>query len=306
MTTDFTHLSLDIATLFREHPIEKKSSEKPITSFYHRVYRSGWIPLRYRVQLMRIFKQTQADLGWFFEFRDYWQQILGGRPLWSIHDFYFVKNMLRLRATQLAVADQADAYTHLETWQQPDAVHQLLHSLTKENDEVGIRGIFAALAHIQGKPAALLEFGCATASYTQYYLEFFDPQAKAYIADIQTAAFHYAAYRFRKHPNVTAIPLLPEKDFALELPTKVDVILCMAVFEHLNHPLMTIQAFHEHLNQGGILIFDYLIGEGKGLDTIQGVEQRAAVLDFIERHFTVRFGRIDKQHSMGTTVIYKR
>ncbi len=303
---NFTHIPVQVNDLFLKYPIGIKSTDKPSHHIYQRIYAARWIPLRYRIQLMRLFKQTHADLNWFFEFRPYWQNILGGRPLWGVEDFYFVKNMYRLRASQLEVPHDADPYAHLAVWQQADTVHQLLHSLTKENVEEGISAIFNVLSHVGTRLTSLLEFGCATASYTKYYLEFMKPQAKVYIADIQTAAFHYAAYRFRHAPNITPIPLLPETSFRLKLPHPVDVILCMAVFEHLNQPLEIVKDFHTFLNPGGLLIFDYVKGEGRGLDTIQGVNQRQEVLNYINQNFSLLSGKLDASQSLGTTVVRKK
>ncbi|MEO0564494.1 MAG: methyltransferase type 12, partial [Chloroflexota bacterium] len=78
------------------------------------------------------------------------------------------------------------------------------------------------------------------------------------------------------------------------------------VFEHLNAPMETIRRFHEYLNVGGVLIFDYILSEGTGLDTKAGLEQREDVLAFIEQHFDIVEGKIDYDRSMRLTVARKK
>lgn len=85
-----------------------------------------------------------------------------------------------------------------------------------------------------------------------------------------------------------------------------DVITCLAVFEHLNNPLDTIQRFHAGLQKGGLLFMDYIKGDGGGLDTIQGVRERDAVIDYIQKNFECLHGKISKETSMGLIVLRKK
>jgi len=128
---------------------------------------------------------------------------------------------------------------------------------------------------------------------------------KIYIADIQTLAFHYATYRFRYCSNVIPLLLTPENNFLLRINDDLDAIFCITVFEHLNRPLDTVKIFYEKLKPGGLLFFDYIRGEGPGLDTKQGVTQRDDVLSFILKNFDLVYGNISKEKSTGLAIVRK-
>jgi 2-polyprenyl-3-methyl-5-hydroxy-6-metoxy-1,4-benzoquinol methylase len=127
-----------------------------------------------------------------------------------------------------------------------------------------------------------------------------------YISDMQTLAFHYAAYRFRSCSNVIPVLLRPEDEFVLKLDDKLDVIFCFAVFEHLNQPFQTAKTLYNLLGPGGILFFDYIKSEGLGFDTQKGVKERAPVIDFIGDKFVVIEGELNREESMRLTVVRKK
>jgi len=117
--------------------------------------------------------------------------------------------------------------------------------------------------------------------------------------------FHYATYKFKKCSNVIPITLLPENNFQLITNRRFDVVFCCQVFEHLNDPMKTIKTLYEVLNNDGVIYFDYIISEAKGLDTLQGLTYRSDVLDFIKDKFVIEFGSIDKTKNIGLTVARK-
>jgi hypothetical protein len=86
----------------------------------------------------------------------------------------------------------------------------------------------------------------------------------------------------------------------------VDAIFCITVLEHLNKPLATAVLFHRFLRPGGVLVFDYIKGTGEALDTMHGVRERSAVLDFIAANFDVAHGALRHDASMGITLAVKR
>ncbi|MEX2144382.1 MAG: class I SAM-dependent methyltransferase [Anaerolineales bacterium] len=106
-----------------------------------------------------------------------------------------------------------------------------------------------------------------------------------HLADLASLPYHYAVWRLRGQPNVQPHLLEPESGFALASQERMDVIFCIQVFEHLNRPLETAQQFHKLLNKNGVLVFDFLLGKGEGLDSIQAVRERNQVLDFINANF---------------------
>ena len=69
------------------------------------------------------------------------------------------------------------------------------------------------------------------------------------------------------------------------------------------------QKFDENLTNNlkpsGIFIFDYILGDGDGQDTLAAINQRKEVLDYIGKKYTVLSGDLNYKESMGTTVCRK-
>ncbi|MBN1788084.1 MAG: methyltransferase domain-containing protein [Sedimentisphaerales bacterium] len=310
----FDNMAVNVPKLYKEFPIVKEAdsfcNKVPFTrDFLHRIYRCPIIPAKYRSLALKGFRQIRLDQGWFLEFRKYWSEILKGRPLWGLDDLYFLKNIYRMKFQNSEVADSSDSTSHCQAWQRPEVLYQLLHLVCRETviDQLKILRILAGLKP-DFKKLKMLEFGCATAPIAVSLYEFFKPklQFKIYISDIPTLAFHYAAYRFRYCSNVVPILLKPEDDFALKLNDKLDVIFCITVFEHLNQPLEIAKTFHELLQPGGLLFFDYIKGSGEGLDTLQAVKQRDLVIDFIRDKFELVQGQLAKDKDMHLTIVQKK
>jgi hypothetical protein len=137
-TNLFDNLVVDIKQLYEEHPIDKKMDAKPkkvpfAQSLFHRlIYRNPLIPLRYRNILWHGARQVNIDQTWFYEFRTYWSKILHGRPLYSTYDLFFLKNVYRMKFQENQVPDTEDSGLHLNAWQKPEVLYQLLHLVVKE------------------------------------------------------------------------------------------------------------------------------------------------------------------------------
>ncbi len=304
----YDKLVVDVNRLYEDYPVTEKTPGASVSTIYRRlVYGNKLLPLSLRESLYRLFHRTDLDIAWFMDFRKYWSQVLGGRPLWVVDDLHFLCSHYRIRFQNLQGPDTDSAQTHLAAWQQPGTLYLLLHYVRKQTLHTQLP-VLNATRWLGRRPKAFLEFGCSLAPLTWLYFTFVDPlrRTTAYIADIETLPFHYGAFRLRTYPNVIPIPLKVEDDLLLGLDARVDVIFCIEVYEHLNHPLKTTQIFHELLNPGGLLIFDYICSHGRGLDSVQGVSERSDVLDFIQQHFTIRQGAIDRDNSMGLTVAQKR
>ncbi len=309
----YNNLIVDVDRLYSEFPLEKMSElevgdDKFTRSMFARWYRAILFSLKVRNYLWHAWRRTNLDQAWFEDFKDYWAHVLKGRPLWGVNDFYFLRGVYRIKFQQSQIPDTGDASVHLEVWQRPEIIYQLLHLVGKESftNEVNILNLLQRYS--ERRVRSVLEFGCATAPITTSLLEFtkWSRDVKIYVADIKTLALHYAAFRFRKHSNVVLVLLDAENDFRLSLPSKVDAIFCITVFEHLNKPLDTIKALHKHLNSGGLLFFDYIKGDGGGLDTEHAIRERDDVLDFIESNFVVLRGSLEKEKSMGLIVVRKK
>jgi 2-polyprenyl-3-methyl-5-hydroxy-6-metoxy-1,4-benzoquinol methylase len=306
----FDNLSINLNTLYQTWPITDKTPQHAswFPSPFHRLYQAPVFSLRVRRYLWEAARRSHLDQTWFESFKTYWSHILGGRPLWGVQDFYFLRGLYRIRFQNSQIPDTTDAAIHLQAWQQPEVMYQLLHLVYRESLAPALRELQLADKYCSYQWQRMLEFGAGSAPITTTLFEFNAKaqQKKVYISDIQTLAFHYGAYKFRSAPRVEPILLRPENQFQLELAEPVDVIYCITVFEHLNQPLETIRRFWASLRPGGVLIFDYIKSEGGGLDTHHAVKERSAVLDFIANHFTVVYGRLDHTRSLPITVARKK
>jgi len=307
----YDNLIVDLNDIYSKSPINKKHYLKTnqvsyLKSYFDKLYHCSILPLKVRVFFWHLLRQTRIDLTWFKEFKNYWTSVIGGRPLWNVEDLFFLKNLYRVKFQECQIPDTNDPEIHLKTWQLPELIYQLLHLVCKEsiNNEYGILKL---LMTYKKKFRSLLEFGCGTAPITTTLFELFhlSKKIKIFLSDIQTLAFNYAAYKFRNCLNVIPVILDVENDFLLNLNEKVDVITCIAVFEHLNRPLETIKIFYETLNHNGLLFFDYIKSIGEGLDTKQAVRERDSVLEFINENFEVIHGRVTKDKNMGLAIAKK-
>ena len=75
--------------------------------------------------------------------------------------------------------------------------------------------------------------------------------------------------------------------------------------EHLPNPLDTIKNLTNFLKPGGILFFDYHADDAHGQDTIEAVEQKKDVLDFISLNYSILKGSLDYENIMEITVARK-
>jgi len=264
--------------------------------------------MKARHYLWHALRRINLDQSWFEAFRPYWTDVLGGRPLLAVQDLYFIQGLYRVRYQDLGVPDTRDAHLHLEAWQRPEVLYQLLGLTYKESFRSNFRLLQLLRKFGQGRTSSLLEFGCATAPITTSLFEFYPPtrDARVYISDIKTLAFHYATYKFRECPNVLPILLEAKEEFRLSLPQSVDTIFCITVFEHLNKPLETVKLFHQYLTKGGLLIFDYFKSAGEAWDTEHAVREREQVLEFVSAHFNILQGGISKAETGNLTVAQKK
>jgi len=312
-TNYFDNLAISVRKIYEDHPLGGKLNHqvengRPSTRrILESVYRWPIIPLVYRRFLCKMMRQINFDLHWFDDFSSYWSRILGGRPLWGVHDFYFLMNLYRVRFQNSQIPDTGDASIHLQSWQQPELLYQLFHLVYKESMRDHSE-LLRLMFRYKKKIRSFLEYGCGTAPVTTAFFDFYysSRRVNVYIADIQTIAFHYGAYKFRRRTNVTPVLLLSEDNFQIRLKGQVDAIFCITVFEHLNSPLETAQTFHRSLPLGGLLFFDYIKSDGEGMDTLQGTSERDRVLDFVEDNFEILYGRISKEQSMGLTIAKKK
>lgn len=308
-SNEFDNLRVDVPRLYAQFPIEKMGDLDPDASgkeLSSRLYRTRILPLSLRLKIWRLLFRSQIDQAWFNIFNQYWVRILGGRPLWSIHDFYFLKNVYRAKFQSNVLPD--DPTFHLAAWQRPELIYQLFHLASKETAFADANLVRRALK-LAGGGSRLqwLEFGCGTAPITDSAVRFFPLPSKCnlVIADIQTLAFHYAAYRFRNTPAVKPIQLTDPRDLKLEKP--LDVVFCIQVFEHLPNPLETAQQLAGLLRPGGLLVFDFIKASGEGMDSASAATERPAVLRFLTQQFRIAGkAELNTEKSLNQTFAIKK
>ena len=81
-------------------------------------------------------------------------------------------------------------------------------------------------------------------------------------------------------------------------------LLLSTVLEHLTDPLDCIKYLTSIL-KNGVLILDYVISEGKGLDTIESLNQRKEVIEFLNNNFFVLEGSLNYDKTINLAVLKK-
>ena len=297
----FNRFKIDVKEIYKKYPINKKFNPKPnqvnlIRTFFHKIYRNSFLPLKLRIYFWYLFRRTNIDLSWFKEFSNYGNHVLyRSRRFLQPSDLFYLKNYFGFLFENLILPDTNNPNIHLESWQRPELVNQLFSLVSKEYYTLNYN-VLRALKKKKIKFRSFLEFGCATTPITTALFEFFklSKETKIFIADIQTIAFHYGAYKFRNCSNVIPLLLTPENDFLLELNEKIDLIFCLRTFEHLHKPLEIVKIFNKILNDKGYLIFDFIIPGGK-YDTQHALRERNTVLDYIDENFEVISGKMSKE-----------
>jgi SAM-dependent methyltransferase len=304
-------LRIDVASLYDRTPITKSNCARPgfVPAFqdaFHRfIYRCPLIPLPLRVKAKAVLRTINLDNLWLKHFQDYWVN-LGGRPLWHVSDFFFLRNFYRLRQPPPNPNTIETTSGHLAAWQEQDFLYGLFDSVLKESFSSEYE--YLRLLHSL-KPgwSSLLEYGAGSAPITSSIVQHgcWRRGCSCMISDIPTLTFHYAAYKFRCCSNVEPVLLRSEDEFQFITDRQFDVVFCCQVFEHLNRPLDTVKRLTQALKPKGVLFFDYIKSEAKGLDSHQGLVERESVLDYISSAFHVEYGEIRKDQNVGLTAARK-
>lgn len=277
----FDRLHVDVPALFAKYPIANRREWPGRPPSFLGLY-SAPAPLRARLIAWKLLHRMNLDQGWLERFAGYWESILGGRPMRSPDDFHFLRGIYRLRHQDDAVPDTDLPRAHVEAWQQGTMLYQVFAQQFLEAIDPRL-----SEAHWLSRLGvkSFIEFGAASAPVTTAFRQFFGRRQHATIVDIETIAFHYGVYKFKTDPNVTPVALLPRDNLLPDASLRADAIVCKATFEHLMEPLEVARRFAAMLQPRGYLIFDYLLSDGAGLDTMQGVRERDAVLSFIDERF---------------------
>lgn len=242
--------------------------------------------------------------AWFDDFHAYWADILGGRPL-TVLDYFMLLHDYRKRQQHTRELSWDTADRHVANWQDPSE----LYSTFAFTRNLVLRPIVGrALWSRLKKGSSVLEYGCSLAPYYNCYRSFFSHLKCSWrLADIANFPFHYAKYRYRQDEGVSFHTIRADsfKD-PLGSTELYEVIVVTTVLEHLDDPVYVSDYLLARLKTGGLFVFDYVISEGKGLDTPQALRMRNECLDFILSKVEIISGKVDSTRNVGLVIGRRR
>jgi SAM-dependent methyltransferase len=239
---------------------------------------------------------------WFNEFRKYWGACLGGRPLRQA-DFYLLYHEYRKKQQLPNALEWSTQDQHLQNWQSPNQFFSIL-AYVRQQAVCPIVPMHV-WKHVP-KNARILEYGCSLAPFYTCAREFaLCKNAHWTLADIPGFAFHYAKYRYMSEQNVDLVTI---SEFTNPLPHQgdFDVIFLTTVLEHVDDPCALIGYLFKKMSAGGILVFDYILSEGTGLDTPSSLAGRIACIEFIQKNTILLSGSFDTDGHVPLTIVKLR
>lgn len=282
MANFYDEIEFDTAKLLKEGAAAQNTKVRSRDSFSVFAYFLCQIKFLYyafliKTGLLRRLIYMNVSLGWFDEFKEYWQDCLGGRPL-ELPDFFYLKGSYRSGAQNLKGWEDSRTVYYLFSWQYKYAFNPIMYKYirwVKRHDNV-------------------LEYGCGMAPIAAALVRFRRHlDIRITCADIPAIWLHFIQWKFRGLGFVRVIPVGQNYKFPPE--EKYDIIFCREVLEHLSSPLDTLKQLHGQLNRGGLLIFDFATTEGKGLDRESAMMERPAALEFIQKNFRVIDGKVPSE-----------
>ena len=242
--------------------------------------------------------------GWFTTFTDYWSNVIQGRPI-NVSEFFLLTHDYRKKQQHVKSLVWTSPEQHVDNWQASNEFYNLLHSVRK----IALRPIIARhlWKHVRSQ-GSILEYGCSLAPYYYCYRRFFSyKRCKWCVADIPNHAFHYAKHLYSSNHDVEFTTIL-ESNFKTPLKNNdvtYDVIILTTVLEHLDDPEFVIRYLLDRLKSGGLLVFDYVISEGQGLDTPAALAQRKGCLRIIQSNTELLAGKIAIDENVGLCLARK-
>ena len=264
--------------------VERKPVRGSRLSDTARLYRDG--ALAY-TGLMETVAGGGAMRWWLREFLDYWSNVIGGRPL-TVFDFHQLLFHYRRRFQTMETLDWSSATEHVSHWVAPENLYQTLHFVRKYAFQpVRDRGLTRLL-----KPnARVLEYGCSLAPMYRTWRRYGAHIPTSWVlADIPGFPFHYARHAYAHEASVERFATIwPDRfdDPLSGVDGEFDLIVVQEVFEHLDRPRFVADYLLERLRAGGIMMFDYVRSDARGLDTPSGLAERDDTLAFLEHRLEV-------------------
>jgi len=243
---------------------------------------------------------SNLSIKWFNIFKDFWVGYLKNRPI-DVFDFHFLHGSYRTKFQEVTHTNEQNVKEFIGKWQAPGCVFMVFNAVWRYA-KLAYLGFYPFLKYIPNN-SFILEYGCGIAPITEGLIRYCSyKNLKFTIADIKQINFFYARWRFADKNYINFITIDPTIKDNLPSGAKYNVIICRTVFEFLANPFEIIKTLHQHLEKGGVLIFDYPKRDCIGLDTKKGQIKRKKVLNFIEKNFKILKGKIDYNNSMGLTV----
>ena len=294
---NYDNLHVDINELFDKH-LEIPAKKKKV--YFFKLASRYISALLIKINIYEVLIEIGAIKKWFLDFKAYWSEVLEGRPIY-LHDFYFLLGLYRTRFQDVETPDYASNEDFLDSWQNANTIYMLFGAVRRFSRTPLISRRYER--YIRNNDS-VLEYGCGLAPITTSLVNVGLKRGLDHtIADIRQINFHYA---IRNLGNlVSHFEIKP--NLIQDLPKKYNVIIMITVMEHLPNPLDTVKNLTKFLHTGGIFIFDYHSDDdgADGQDTIEAIDQKKEVLDFIKQNYSLLQGKIDYEGSMGMTVVKK-
>jgi hypothetical protein len=264
----------------------------------------GLNALLQKLRLQEFLAVSGLRRAWFDDFHGYWAEVLGGRPL-TVLDYFMLLHDYRKRQQHTKELSWDSPDRHVANWQDPSELYSTF-AFTRNTVLRPIVGR-ALWRHLK-KGSAVLEYGCSLAPYYNCYRNYFSHLNCTWkLADIANFPFHYAKYRYRRDEAVSFHTISADsfKD-PLGNADTYDAIVVTTVLEHLDDPVYVSDYLLSRLKQNGLFIFDYVISEGKGLDTPLALRMRSQCLDLILSRIDVIHGTVDPANNVGLVIGRRR
>lgn len=240
---------------------------------------------------------------WFNDFNSYWINVINGRPL-QVLDFFLLLHDYRKRQQYTESLSWTDSNQHVINWQNPNQIYAIFHNIRK----LAISPIVGyKLWNLVKKNSNILEYGCSCAPYYNCYNKFFSYlNCNWILADIPNFPFHYSKFHYGKYTNCKLHTINPNI-FHDPLGKKdcYDVIILTTVLEHLDDPVFVSNYLLDRLNTNGLLVFDYVLSEGTGLDTPNALLKREECLKLIMNRTSIIHGFINTEKDTGLCIVRK-
>ncbi|MCX7164738.1 MAG: hypothetical protein NTV11_00500 [Rhodocyclales bacterium] len=296
----FDNLRIDIEKSHQaiDHlSVQKVRNRKSVLA---NLFSYGVNALLQKFRLQEFFAVSGLKRAWFDDFHAYWADVLGGRPL-TVLDYFMLLHDYRKRQQHTKELSWDTPDRHVANWQDPSELYSTF-AFTRNTVLRPIVGR-ALWGHLK-KGSSVLEYGCSLAPYYNCYRSFFSHLDCSWrLADIANFPFHYAKYRYRRDEGVSFHTISADSfKEPLGSTESYDVIVVTTVLEHLDDPVYVSDYLLSRLNTNGLFVFDYVISEGKGLDTPKALKMRSECLDLILSRVEIISGKVDSAENVGLVI----